>query len=127
MRRFTLSKAERLSGERRIERLFGEGTGGFIWPFRYVVQSVASAAEPPGAAVLVSVSKRNHKTAVARNLLKRRTREAYRLNKAPIADKAVEKQLRVSLGLVYASKEITDFQTIEHAVKKIIATVSHNL
>ncbi|MFR5870507.1 MAG: ribonuclease P protein component [Alistipes sp.] len=34
--------------------------------------------------MLVSVSKRNHKRANVRSLLKRRIREAYRLNRNPL-------------------------------------------
>ena len=151
MSEFSFTKAERLSGERRIARLFDEGAGGFVWPFRYVwlavqvgeegseaeVAAEADASEKPkracpiftqaGVSVLVSVSKRNHKMAVARNLLKRRTREAYRLNKSGLLGAAVEKNRCVALGLVYASKDKTDFQTIENAVRKILGTVARHL
>ena len=84
--------------------------------------------------VLISVPKRNHKRAVVRNLLKRRTREAYRLNKAPLlaafdatsdmrgANKENGRELH--LGLIYASKKAEEYPVIEEAVRKIISKLA---
>ena len=69
--------------------------------------------------MLISVSKRNHKRAVVRNLLKRRTREAYRLHKAPLCEAT-----GLHLALVYASKNVEEYRVIEAAVQKIIVIVN---
>ena len=71
-----------------------------------------------GVRVLVSVSKRYHKRAVVRNLLKRRIREAYRLNKQPLEGR------NLSIGLLYLSNDILEYKVIEDAVRKIIAKIS---
>lgn len=55
------------------------GRAGFIFPFRYVW--FAEADEIPSVEVLFSVPKKFHKRANKRNLLRRRTKEAYRLQK----------------------------------------------
>ena len=68
---------------------------------------------------MVSVPKRLHKRANVRNLLKRRMREAYRLNKEPLREICIRENIRLSLGLLYTSGEIADYKTIEHAVRKI--------
>ena len=131
---YRFAKSERLSGERQIERLFRDGTGGMAWPVRYLFVAdgpqeggVPAADGSPAVSVLISVSKRNHKHAVDRNRLKRRMREAYRLNKSALTEIATEKGARVHLALIYASKEISDYQTIEHAVRKILQTVGARL
>ena len=74
-----------------------------------------------GLQILVSVSKRHHKRANVRNLLKRRIREAYRLNRAPLKDRTSEQRERMSVALLYISKEVADFAAIEYAVRKIIS------
>ncbi|MBO7197959.1 MAG: ribonuclease P protein component [Tidjanibacter sp.] len=124
---YGLCKAERLCGK-AANGLFVQSKSGFVHPFRYVYKRRA-AAEGDGAAVsvLFVVPKRNVKRAVGRNLLKRRTREAYRLAKLPIVAKAVEKGLHIDLGLIYSTKEIHDFKTISNAVEEILGKVCGRL
>lgn len=81
----------------------------------------------PEAAVMVSVPKRLHKRANVRNLLKRRMREAYRLHKEPLRELCTQHHIRLSIGLLYSSGEIADFNTIENAVRKIILTIQESL
>jgi len=82
----------------------------------------AKAEASGGVKVLISVSKRNHKHAVVRNLIKRRTREAWRLNKAPLAAAYADTDgVGLHVGLIYSSKTIEEYPAIEAAVRKIIA------
>ena len=60
-------------------RLFESGQSGFIFPFRYLW--FAEADSERSVEVLFSVPKKFHKRANRRNLLRRRTKEAYRLQK----------------------------------------------
>lgn len=120
-----LPRNERLRGEIRVARVFSEGTGFFVYPFRcvYKVEQAAEGAET-GIAFLISVPKRNHKRANKRNLLKRRTREAFRTQKQTLKATALGKGLRVSIALVYSIKDILEYKTIEDAVGKIIGRLA---
>ena len=75
----SLPRTERLRSLGAVRRMFESGESGFIFPFRYVW--FAEADEIPSAEVLFSVPKKFHKRANKRNLLRRRTKEAYRLQK----------------------------------------------
>ena len=72
----TFPRAERLRSRKQIARLFEKGESGVVYPIRYVFltgeDDAGDATDEGGLSVLVSVSKRNHKRANVRNLLKRR-------------------------------------------------------
>ena len=115
--------------EERSPDLFEKGESGVVYPIRYVFltgeDDAGDATDEGGLSVLVSVSKRNHKRANVRNLLKRRIREAYRLNRNPLRE--ISGGGRFNLGLLYVSKEIADYTSIENAVQKIIRNLSERI
>jgi len=92
MARNTFRKEERLCSKRLIDDLFRNGSSFVLYPFRVVyliaipaTENVGTPSESQESAkvqILFSAPKRRFKQAVTRNLLKRRMREAYRLQKA---------------------------------------------
>lgn len=118
----SLPRTERLRSLGAVRRLFESGESGFVYPFRYVwfaepdlVQSVE---------VLFSVPKKFHKRANRRNLLRRRTKEAYRLQKNLLRSDA---PVNLDLALIYSSKEVVSYKTIAHAVRRILESVVEHL
>lgn len=148
---YTLPRAERLRSLKAIRRLFSEGRSGFVYPFRYMFLVDATGNENCGnegcsdegscnegcddkgnaiknrteLEVMFSVPKKFHKRANKRNLLKRRMREAYRLNNAVLREKAPGKS--VDFALVYSTKDILSYKTIEHALRRIMGQISEHL
>lgn len=118
-----LSRAERLRGDKSIGELFREGRSGFVFPFRYYYLCVPAEAGVPAGSMLVSVPKKLFRRAVKRNLLKRRTREAFRLEKhGAVRCTAREECLRIAL--VYAAKEEVGTVRLRGSVRRIFAEIA---
>ena len=118
----SLPRTERLRSLGAVRRLFESGESGFVYPFRYVwfaepdlVQSVE---------VLFSVPKKFHKRANRRNLLRRRTKEAYRLQKNLLRADA---PVNLDLALICSSKVVVSYKTIAHAGRRILESVVEHL
>lgn len=115
---FTLGKNERLSKEIWIQELFEKGSSFYFHPFK-----VLYLPHPdPGSTtneVLFSVPKRQFKRAVDRNKIKRRLREAYRLNKSEMT--AAGKWL---IAYIYTAKTILPSETFQQKVLGTIQKIS---
>ncbi len=127
---FTLPKAERLSSKKVIGRLFKRGStevaSYYLFPFRVMAitetapdDAAEIAAEPVSPTlptILISVSKKSFKRAVDRNRIRRRVREAYRLNKSLIFSKSI-RPLPAYIAFLYTAKTILSFEEIEKGTK----------
>lgn len=120
-----LPKSERLRSLGAVRRLFSDGRSGFVYPFRYMTFTEESAS--PSVEVLFSVPKRYHKRANKRNLLRRRTKEAYRLNKQTITDAASASSKAIDIAIIYSVKERLPYKTIDNAVRRILQEVASTL
>lgn len=122
MHEFRFRKTDRLCNKTLIDRLFTSDNVSFYHPVKIVVSVVEEeeARSEAGVQVLISVSKRNHKRAVVRNLLKRRVREAYRLNKHLLTPG----KTHLNIAIIYASKSVESYQKIEDGVKKSLSKIN---
>jgi len=123
MEGFTFHKEERLCSQKLIEELFSSGESFLSYPLKVVFTKTELPAKYPAQAAF-TVSKRNFKRAVKRNLLKRRMREAYRLNKPSFYAAIIEMNLQIAVMFVYIGKDMAEHAQIEKsmvsALKKIL-------
>lgn len=118
-------KNNRLYIEREIETLFKEGASHFIYPIKILY--LTYPLKDGDYKVLISVSKRNFKRAVDRNLIKRRTKEAFRKNSLHIKKSLEGRELGIYIAFIYVSKVIIDYKEIENLVIKQILYLSNHI
>jgi ribonuclease P protein component len=108
----TFSKEERLCSEVLISRLFKNGNTFASYPVRIVWLFVDDDAEAP-ARVLFSVSKKNVKLAVTRNLIRRRMREVYRKNKESLYESLQRMNRKCLLALIFTGNKVHSSAALE--------------
>lgn len=122
-------KSERLHKKKAFAYLFEHGHSirvGVLSCF-YALEVPDDLADAPVSAAF-TVSKRKFKHAVSRNKLKRRMKEAYRLNKSPLLAE-IEKlsDQRLIMLFVYQPRHPLPFKAIEKATIKIIRRLQRKL
>ena len=119
---YSLRKEERLWGERVISNLFEHGRSFYHSPYKVVWIKIPETSSFPSR-FGVSVSKRCFKRAVKRNLMKRRTREAFRTNKQ-ILNATVPKGSQIHMMAIYTSDRLLPFVELEDSMKKILQRIA---
>jgi len=133
-KQFTLGKEERLKSRKQIEQLFDKGKSFVIAPFRiyFIVNSESPIQKGESRLKFgTGVSAKIFKKAVDRNRIKRLTREAWRLQKNEITEKASETQRQLNVFFIYTGKELPDFTTVKEkvaiALKKLADKIDENI
>jgi ribonuclease P protein component len=123
---YALTREERLTSKKVIDKIFEEGKSLNAQPFRLLWLEHESPAEYP-VQVAFAVPKKMFHKAVSRNLIKRRMRESYRKNKSLLYHPLNEKNMHCSLIILYLCNEILKTQEIEthliHSFHKFLSAV----
>ena len=120
MKKFSLSKKERLQSRKVISHLFTSGEHVFQYPFKLVFATNADQDPTIPLKIAVSVPKRRFKLAVQRNLIKRRIKEAYRKQKPEIFEAMREKGSSYDAMVIYVGKEVETFEAMENSIQKLL-------
>lgn len=122
----TLHKAERLNRKKVIEKMFAGGARSFsLFPLRVVCLPVDELDAP--VSILVSVSKRRFKRAVKRNRMKRRIREAYRLNKHLLLEPLQHSGVRLAVAFIYLSDRVAPSSLIAERMRTALYRLAEEL
>ena len=127
---YKLNKTEKLTSRTAIERLFGEGKSLMAFPLRAAYR----LREPGDAPVqfLISIPKKRIRRAVNRVLLRRRTREAYRLNRRELLTPTLLHQgIGVDIAFVYLDNTPAPYSVINEKMTSLLqriarAAIEHN-
>lgn len=139
-REFAFAKEERLRHKRLVDALFAHGEGIYDFPLRLVWRRLDAGelkaefknSDPEGIDVMqmmVTVPKKRRKRAVDRVLLRRRIREAYRLNRL-----ALKRKMQfcypggtLSMGFIYIGNDNADYAVIEKKMRKLLGKLEKSI
>lgn len=116
---YSLKKHEILRSKKKIQELFQDGSSFFLYPFKVIYLPATNANDQ----VLFTVPKRYFKNATDRNLIRRRIRESFRLNKANLSYNK-QNGLSLSIALIYISKFKLPYSEIDDKLKKVIGRLN---
>lgn len=117
--RNTFSKTERLCDKKSIEHLFENGKSFYTHPVR-VIYAFTPENGPAAIKILISVPKRNIKTAIGRNRIKRLIREAYRTQKQILVDQCIENGLHLNIAFIYSVKQLSKYEELKGIIFVIL-------
>ena len=121
---FTFAKEEKLTGKSHIDRLFGEGKSLGEYPFR-VLYYFSEKPETFPARILIAVPGKKFKKATDRNRIRRRIREAYRLNRHLLTEESGKPIPCIHVGIIYTG-EAADipFRDVENKIKTCLVRLN---
>ena len=114
----TFPKHQKLKSQKDIKALFEEGKIVTKYPVKLLWLPLSQQDTRAGFAV----AKRNFKSAVTRNKIKRLMREAYRLQKQEIQGQG---KTFFTLLFLYVGKDVVSFKTIDKAVLGALKKLPH--
>ena len=120
-----LYKSEKLCSTLEIENLYARGTSIIAYPLRAVWLEVPreDGRHAVVARFLVSIPKKRIRHAVDRVLLRRRTREAYRLNRH-LLDGVAQEGKTVLIGFNWLANHEYNYVTIERSMQEMLRKIS---
>lgn len=124
MKSFPLSKKNKLCSVIAINALFsGDGTSSFLsYPLRAVWRvNVNRKADTDVPKMLISVPKRRLHHAVDRVQMRRRIREAYRLNRLSVLEGIDEP---IEIAFIYVSDKKLPYRSVERAMLKLLTQIA---
>jgi ribonuclease P protein component len=121
----TFKRSERLKSHRIIGELINSGDTITIFPLK-LFWGKDHGNQPAPVRIAIAVPARNIKNAVDRNRIKRRIREAYRLNKQILLEFISDKKLYLNFVFLYLPKTINSYDKISEALIKILNNISDN-
>jgi ribonuclease P protein component len=122
---FSFCKEERLVNRKAFEILLQKGSVFFSHPFR-VVWLKSEEEQPFPVKVAFTVPKKRFKRANKRNLLKRKMREAFRLNKNQLYSHLKNNNHQITLLIIYIGTDIVSYHEIEKKIKIIFEHITKN-
>ena len=120
---YKLNKDEKLCSRTAVNRLFGEGRSLMAFPLRAAYILRPRGENPPQ--FLISIPKKRIRKAVGRVTLRRRVREAYRLNRRELLLQPLEQSgLGVDIAFVYLDTTPAPYSVINERMIHLLTRIA---
>ena len=120
---FKLKKDEKLCSRTAVELLFGEGKSLMAFPLRAAYRLRPRGEHP--VQFLISIPKKRIRHAVGRVTLRRRVREAYRLNRRELLQSPLgETGWGVDIAFVYLDSSLAPYSVINEKMISLLNRIA---
>ncbi len=115
-------RTESLKQKRLFESLFRGGQKAFQYPLMLIWKECRLPEAVP-AQIGFSVPKKHYKKAVDRNLIKRKLREAYRLQKHDLHQALLCQNKQIALLIIVVKGDNTSYEALTHKMMLLLQSV----
>ena len=120
---FKLKKDEKLCSRTAVDLLFGEGKSLMAFPLRAAYRLRPRGEHP--VQFLISIPKKRIRHAVGRVTLRRRVREAYRLNRRELLQAPLgETGWGVDIAFVYLDSSLAPYSVINEKMISLLTRIA---
>ena len=123
---FEFPKKQKLCNETAIKEMFSNGNSFVIHTIRLAWKEELNADDVAIKSIIV-VPKKQLKLAADRNIVRRRMKEAYRLNKSAIESVLVDKNKQLNIAIIYQNEKILSYNVIEEKIKLILVRLREEI
>jgi len=123
---FEFPKKQKLCSETVIKEMFSNGKS-FTTSAVRLVWKVDNNEDEVTIKSIIVVPKKKIRLAVKRNIISRRMKEAYRLNKIEFENMLKGNKLQLSIAMIYQKEKILSYKTVEEEIKLILERLTKEI